>query len=234
MEQPQPQEKAASGHVLKTPVWVIVLRGLQFLIALIILGLCARMMHDAYLDEHGLSLAIALLTWLAVAYIVLTEKISALHSAYHIVGVLVFDGLLIVLWLAAWAATAARRAKYVVPVWADNCFDDGSTLDSKTCEIFKRGTVDKRDVILFKTGLAMLSAIAGLGALVWLLFIATFVWTLIMFLRGRKEGRFAMGTSGATTPSNNYQMDPKIAESQPMTNPQHHQGQPQHHQGQPQ
>jgi hypothetical protein len=71
---------------------------------------------------------------------------------------------MVILWLAAWAATAARRAKYVVPVNTYGCYDDGSLADSKTCSIFKR---DGENVILFKTGLAMLAAVAGLGALVW-------------------------------------------------------------------
>jgi hypothetical protein len=71
---------------------------------------------------------------------------------------------MMVLWLAAWAATAARRAKYVIPVNAYGCYDDGSLTDSKTCSIFKR---DGENVILFKSGLAMLAAVAGLGALVW-------------------------------------------------------------------
>ncbi|KAF4963651.1 hypothetical protein FSARC_8356 [Fusarium sarcochroum] len=225
----QPQEKPEANHVLKTPLWIIIIRGFQFLVSLIIVGLCARMIHDAYLDEQGLSLAIAIITWVVVAYTVFTEKIPSLRSAYHIIAVLALDGLLIILWLAAWTATAARRAKYVVPVSVGDCIDDGSLTDSKTCSIFKR---DGENVVLFKTGLAMFSAIAGLGALVWILFIVTFVWTLVMFLRGRKEGRFAVNTSGVTTPSNNYQMENKVPEVQ-VAQPQQHQGAPQQYQQQP-
>lgn len=68
---------------------------------------------------------------------------------------------MMVLWLATFAAAAARRSKYTVSVVTDGCVDDGSLLDSTTCNVVKRG------VILFKSGLAMLAAIAGLGALVW-------------------------------------------------------------------
>lgn len=46
-----------SEHVLKTPIWMTVIRGFQFLVSLIIVGLAGRLMHDAYLDEHGLALA---------------------------------------------------------------------------------------------------------------------------------------------------------------------------------
>ncbi|KAM5375374.1 hypothetical protein ACJZ2D_005935 [Fusarium nematophilum] len=212
----QTREKTGDDHVLETPLYITIIRGFQVLVSLIILALCARLMHDAYLDEEGLSLAISLLTWLAVAYIVLTEKIPGLRGGYHIVAVLVVDGVLVILWLAAFAATAARRSKFKFDVNVGNCFDDGSLVDSKTCDVFKRDAeLLKRDVVMFKSGLAMLSAVAGLGALVWLLFIATFVWTIIMFVRGRKEGRFAM-SSGTATPSNNYQLESKITEAQPM------------------
>ncbi|KAM0197822.1 hypothetical protein ACHAPQ_006073 [Fusarium lateritium] len=219
----QHHEKPAGDHVLKTPLWIIIIRGFQFLISLVVLGLCARLMHDATLDEEAFSLAVAIITWIVIAYAVLTEKITSFRSAYHIIAVLCLDGLMVILWLAAWAATAAQRAKYVVPVNTYGCYDDGSLKDSKTCNIFKRD--DDDNVILFKTGLAMLAAVAGLGALVWILFIVTFVWTLIMFLRGRKEGRFAVDTSASATPSNNYQMENKVSEAQPMTQPQPQQGQ---------
>jgi hypothetical protein len=54
-----PAEKSYSDdHVLKTPIWITVIRGFQFLVSLIIVGLAGRLMHDAYLDEQGLALAI--------------------------------------------------------------------------------------------------------------------------------------------------------------------------------
>ncbi|KAM5369475.1 hypothetical protein ACJA88_010463 [Fusarium oxysporum] len=147
----QTQEKVEGNHVLQTPLWIVIIRGFQFLISLIIVGLCGRLMHDATLDEEALSLAI-------------------------------------------------------------------------TCNIFKR---DGENVILFKSGLAMLAAVAGLGALVWILFIVTFVWTLVMFLRGRKEGRFAVNLAASPSPNNNYQMETKVNEGQPMVQPVQPQGVPQ-------
>lgn len=101
-----------------------------------------------------------MITWVVIAYIVLTEKVTPLRKLYHIIAVLVLDGLMVVLWLACWAAVAAKRAKYVYSVSVDNCYDDGSLVGSKTC--FR-----KRSVIFFKSGLAKFAAIAGLGALVW-------------------------------------------------------------------
>lgn len=164
-------------HVLKTPMWMMIIRGFQFLLSLIIVGLAGRLMHDAYLDEEGIALATvctqvslhpgvsaykpqSLITWVVVAYVVLAEKIPSLHKAYHVVAILALDCFLVIMWLATFAAAAAERARYVYDVDVDGCYSDGSLIESKTC-------VTKRSVILFKTGAAMLAAIAGLGALVW-------------------------------------------------------------------
>lgn len=54
----QHTEKPADLHVLQTPLWITIIRGLQFLLALIILALAGRLIHDAYLDEEGLALAV--------------------------------------------------------------------------------------------------------------------------------------------------------------------------------
>ncbi|UZP40619.1 hypothetical protein NXS19_008435 [Fusarium pseudograminearum] len=208
------QPQAETEHILQTPLWIVIIRGFQFLFSLIIVGLCGWMIHDAGLPENSLCIAIAVLTWIVILYTLLSEKLPALRSLYHIIAVLCLDALMLVLWLAAWAATASRRAKYVVPVTVGNCYSDGSLIDSKNCSVFYKR--DGENVILFKTGLAILAAIAGLGALVWVLFIATFVWSLVMFLRGRKQGRFAVDLSGST---NNYQMEPKT-EAQVNVQPQ--------------
>jgi hypothetical protein len=102
----------------------------------------------------------SLFTWVIVGYILITEKVRALHSAYHILAVTILDGLMVILWLATFAAVAARRATFTVRVNVSGCIDDGSIFDSKTC--FK-----KREVILFKLGADLMSAIAGVGALNW-------------------------------------------------------------------
>jgi hypothetical protein len=48
----------APEHVVATPIWMLAIRVAQFLVALIIVGLAGALMHDAYLDEEGLALAI--------------------------------------------------------------------------------------------------------------------------------------------------------------------------------
>lgn len=102
----------------------------------------------------------SLITWVVIAYIVLTEKLPSAHQAYNIIAVLALDGFLVIMWLATFAAVAAKRAAFVVDVDVGSCYSDGSLIDSKTC-------FTKRGVILFESGLAIMAAIAGLGALVW-------------------------------------------------------------------
>lgn len=45
-------------HVLKTPVWVLVVRVFQIIISIVILGLAAWIINGAYIDSAGLSLAV--------------------------------------------------------------------------------------------------------------------------------------------------------------------------------
>ena len=71
---------------------------------------------------------------------------------------------MLVMWLASWAAVAAKRAQFRIPTSVSQCFDNGSLLNSKTC--MRRRAIERRDV-LFKKGEAEMSAAAGIGALVW-------------------------------------------------------------------
>lgn len=56
------EKPRSDDHVLQTPSWVVVARGFQAFLALIILALCARLMHDAYLEEEGFCLAMVSLS----------------------------------------------------------------------------------------------------------------------------------------------------------------------------
>ncbi|PHH86970.1 hypothetical protein CDD83_9473 [Cordyceps sp. RAO-2017] len=208
MEQAQ-QHSGADGHVLRTPAWMLAIRIVQLLLSIIVLALAGSIAHDVYLDEVGLALAISIITWLIVAYVVITEKMAACRVAYHIIAVLVLDGLLVVLWLATFAAVAARRAQFVFDVTVDGCYSNGGLFNSKSCSLTKRA------VILFKRGGDMMSSIAGLGALLWILFIVTFVWSLVQFLRGRKQGRFPLGAG----PTAAGPTETKLKQQQPQQPP---------------
>ncbi|KAJ0382997.1 hypothetical protein COL922a_011383 [Colletotrichum nupharicola] len=165
--------------IVTTPVWLTVIRGFQFFFSIIILGLAAAIIHWVYMDELGLAVAISLFTWIIVVYSLFTEKIPGLRKAYQIYAVLALDLFLCILWLSTMGAAAARRSTFVVPVNA-SCSSDGSAVNSGVC------TVVKRYIVMGNGALAMLSAIAGVSALELILFLVTFIWTLVTFLKWRK------------------------------------------------
>ncbi|KDN64234.1 hypothetical protein CSUB01_01327 [Colletotrichum sublineola] len=183
--QGQPQQYAPQAStstpppMIVTPTWMVVIRGIQFFLAIVILGLSAAIIHWVYLDELGLAVAISLFTWIIVLYAVLTEKLPSARGLYHAYAVLALDLFLVILWLATMGACAARRAAFVVPVTA-SCSSDGSAVNSGHCTIYKRY------VVMSNGALAMFAAIAGLSALQFVLFLVTFVWAVVQFSRWRK------------------------------------------------
>lgn len=90
----------------------------------------------------------------------MTEKAAICRPAYHVVAVPALDAFLVVLWLATFAAVAARRARFIFDVTVGGCYSNGDLFNSQSC-LFKRG------VVLFKRGGDMMSAASGIGALVW-------------------------------------------------------------------
>ncbi|KAK1623220.1 hypothetical protein BDP81DRAFT_399537 [Colletotrichum phormii] len=176
--------------MIMTPAWMVAIRGVQFFLAIVILGLSAAIIHWVYMDELGLAVAIPLFTWIIVLYTVLSEKISSLRNLYHTYAVLALDLFLVILWLATLGACAARRATFTVDVTA-SCTSDGSAVNSGSCTIFKRY------IVMSQGALAMFSAIAGLSALQFILFLVTFIWTLVQFLRWRKTNAPAAAASAS-------------------------------------
>jgi hypothetical protein len=227
-------------HILASPLWVLILRGAQFVVSIIVLGLAGRLISDAYLDEWGLAVAASVITWVIVAYSTLTEVIPALHFLYNIIAVLALDGFLVILWLATFAANAAERAKFKVTGsitsgfgGLDNLGDfdlddiDFSDVEDQLDQIGDIGrrsisSLSKRsDIIwLYDSGMKIFAAIAGLGAVVWLLFIATFGFTLYSFLQARKQGRFQsiFPARSESSPEAGVQMESK---SQPTVSVAH-------------
>ncbi|KAK2059732.1 hypothetical protein LY76DRAFT_511462 [Colletotrichum caudatum] len=227
-QQQQQQQQQYAPHasnstpppMIVTPVWMVAIRGIQFFLAVIILGLSAAIIHWVYLDELGLAVAIPIFTWIIVLYAVLTEKIPSARGLYHAYAVLALDLFLVVLWLATMGACAARRANFVVPVTA-SCSSDGSAVNSGHCTVFKRY------VVMGQGALAMFAAIAGLSALQFVFFLVTFIWTVVQFFEWRKLNAPA-AQAGAS--QGEVQMEPK----QPVVTQQTAYQQPQQQQQQQQ
>lgn len=106
-------------------------------------------------------------TWIVVGYVLVTEKVPSANAAYNIWAVLALDLFLAILWLASCGANAALRARFKYDVNVQ-CYNDGSMVNSNHCFEVKRAAGHaKRDAVASDEGLAMMSAIAGLSALVW-------------------------------------------------------------------
>ncbi|SPQ23379.1 f7a5f13b-fdbf-475e-8b78-75e2118f2d1f [Thermothielavioides terrestris] len=133
------------------------------------------LIHLYATGENAFALVCGLFTAIVVGYDLITEKVPSARVAYNIWAVLALDLLMAIFWLASLGANAALRATFKYSVTIDGCYDDGSVVSSNHCVVSKRAAV-KRAAVANAGGLAMISAIAGLSALPWLLFIATLVF----------------------------------------------------------
>lgn len=105
-------------------------------------------------------------TWIVVTYVLVTEKVASANGAYNIWAVLALDLFMAILWLASCGANAALRATFTVPVNVHGCRNDGSLINSNQCDVSVMKRADG-PAVADDAGLAMMSAIAGLSALVW-------------------------------------------------------------------
>ncbi|CAI4214881.1 unnamed protein product [Parascedosporium putredinis] len=172
---------AAHSNVLVTPTWKLAVRGVQIFITLAVLGLSGHIIHGAYMDPFGLAIAVVVLSWVGLAYILLTEKVASLRSAYIVYAVLAVDLFLTIMWLATMGATAHMRAAFKYTANISGCYDDGSLIGSMTC--FK---LRKRGFVAGPVGLAEMTVVACISALNFILFAVCFVTSLLAFFRQRK------------------------------------------------
>ncbi|KAI6087394.1 hypothetical protein F4821DRAFT_107493 [Hypoxylon rubiginosum] len=161
--------------IIPTPSWFIAIRVFQIVLALVVVAMTGWWIHGLYYDELGFVIVCGLFTWIIAIYALLAERVVSCRRAYNTWAILALDLLMIIFWLAAMAATANRRSKFTVPVSAD-CVSDGSTVNSGHC------IIEKRVVGVATNGaLGVLSGIAGVSALIMLLFIPTFAYVCHYF-----------------------------------------------------
>ncbi|KAI1410079.1 hypothetical protein F5Y13DRAFT_76728 [Hypoxylon sp. FL1857] len=172
-------EEAASANkrgetLIPTPTWFIALRVLQIVFALVNVALTGWWIHSLYYDELGFVIVCGLFTWVIAAYALLTEKVVSCRRSYNTWAILSLDALMIIFWLAAMAATANQRSAFNVAASA-SCVSDGSTINSGHCSVYT-----KRDFASY-AALGILSGIAGISAIIMLLFVATFAYVCHYF-----------------------------------------------------
>ncbi|KAK8055824.1 hypothetical protein PG993_001051 [Apiospora rasikravindrae] len=166
-------------EIIPTPVWVLVVRIFQIVLSVIAIGIAGWWIHGLYLNELGFVIACCVFTWIVSLYAILSEKAAGCRSGYNTWATLSLDGLLIVFWLAAMGATASARASFKYSVTA-SCTSDGSALNSGHCEVLRRRYTDTVGVASYGA-LDVLSGLAGICALIMLLFVASFAYVCHFF-----------------------------------------------------
>lgn len=104
------------------------------------------------------------MTWVVALYALITEKVPSANGAYNIWAVLSLDLFMCIMWLASMGANAALRASFKYDVEVEYCYNDGSAVNSNHCVLAKR-ELEKRAAVAGSVGLAVMSAVAGLSAL---------------------------------------------------------------------
>jgi hypothetical protein len=91
-------------------------------------------------------------------------------------------------------ANAAFRASFVTPVNAD-CYDDGSAVNAGHCVIYKR------EAVANATGRALISAVAGVSAIMLILHVITLAYVAHFFrLEWAKYGSDEEKVAGGAVP----------------------------------
>ncbi|KAI9046604.1 hypothetical protein LZ554_009347 [Drepanopeziza brunnea f. sp. 'monogermtubi'] len=195
----------------RQPIWVPIVRGVQVLLSLVIIGLSGWLIHGKYFNEIGYDIFCVILTWIVVVCLFMIAYLPVLAVLNHAVILIIVNAVMAIFWLAAMAATAHLRSKFKYNVTVYGCYDDGSSIDSSTCVVGKR-ELEKRDgAVATKTGLRVMSAIAGLSGLMMLLFIATLVHAVITLVKGRSRS-----TTVAHAPQKQSEAYPMSAPQQPQ------------------
>ncbi|KAH8755193.1 hypothetical protein F5882DRAFT_308096 [Hyaloscypha sp. PMI_1271] len=148
-------------QVLAVPQWLIVLRGIQVLLSIIVLGISCYGVYWATFSEYGFSIFVSLVTIILVLYDVLTSKISKWAVAYNYWAVLAFDIFGVIFWLATMASVAALRASFIYTTYVNGCGHSGD-IGGGYC--WKKRDLAKR-AIAGDGYLAAMSAAAGISGL---------------------------------------------------------------------
>ncbi|XMA16852.1 hypothetical protein WAI453_009643 [Rhynchosporium graminicola] len=173
------------------PIWVPIVHLAQIFFSVVVLGLSGWLIQGKYFDTLGYDIFTSLLTWLVVAYLLITTHMSSFAKFTHILLVIAANAVLVLFWLAAMGGTARLRSRFKYDVTVYGCYDDGSNIDYSTCLVGRK--LEQRAAVATTTGLAVMSGIAGVSALVMLLSIAPLVNAVLTWKNSRSTA--TAGTS---------------------------------------
>ncbi|KAG9242779.1 hypothetical protein BJ878DRAFT_154057 [Calycina marina] len=196
-------------HVVTLPKWIFVIRIIQAVLAIVVLGLSAYGIYWVPYNSWCFALFVSLATLIVVGYNLLTTHVAPCRPAYNYWAVLGLDIFMIVFWLSSMGALAATRAAFIYPATINGCYNDGY---GGVC--FKRSVLGKRDVASYGY-LSMMSASAGISALEMILFIIVLVVFSIALRKHRAEKSHTAPVTNAKLETQSVPMNPVQHQQQP-------------------
>jgi len=150
------------AHIPYQPFWLLIVRGVQLLLAIIIMALAAYA-GGGYVVLYGDSLAIFTFVWtlIAICYIEITTFWYPI--AYNKYAHIILECFCVVFWLSTWGSLAALASAW----------DWGCGFDGADCVWASNGPINAT------------KAAAALGAIEWILFIVTLITSGIYLHRHR-------------------------------------------------
>ncbi|OCL08791.1 hypothetical protein AOQ84DRAFT_439342 [Glonium stellatum] len=172
----------AAPHVVDQPRWILVVRILQIIIAICVLGMSAYGIYWVAFPAFCLALFTSLATFIIVLYSSLSERVGSMNVAYNYWAVLALNIFAIIFWLASMADLAATRTSFKYPTTINGCVNYGY---GGIC--YKKRHLESRAVATYGY-LDMMSACAGLSALNMLLFVLALAVLAISLKKHRAAG----------------------------------------------
>jgi len=171
------------GHIPCQPLWLLIVRGFQLILAIIVLGLSAYSGGGCYFYP-GYGFAIFTFVWTLLFLIYIEVTIFWFPGAYNKYAHLVLECMCVVFWLAAFAALAVV-ATYSWAISAVNSLVCGNNY-------FKRYYYPSSgNVVDYSSYENATKAAAALGAIEWALFICSLIAFGIFLHRHRMAEREA-------------------------------------------
>lgn len=152
------------------PLWLTIVRGIQLLLALVTLGLSAYGISIAgSYAGYGINIFTTIVTLFYIGYIVASTVF--VPTLFNIWTSLMFQAFLSIFWLATFGTLAALSVSYAV---VDE-YDDYDNDDDYYYTYRGNRYDDISDY--FRTAAATTKASTALAAVVWILFVATLIYT---------------------------------------------------------
>ncbi|CAD6441195.1 d097c1dd-7867-488a-8997-aad8414332a7 [Sclerotinia trifoliorum] len=178
-------EDIHADHGVKPSIGATLLRLLQLIIALAILGMAAFVVANAAYSGAILAIFVASLTTLILLYTLLSSH--RLTNIFNNWAIALLDLLLIILWLATWITAAVQIRRYRFRFGYYGCgwfFCRRDLLELEVRDELSGGGLQKRDTY-WRTWRSVFIAVAVLAAVEFALFVISFFYTLARILNHR-------------------------------------------------